>query len=117
MKKYLLFLLAFLPMVVFTACSSSDDEETNGVSLDGTIWINNDEASEITLQFKKTTCIYYSPADKYNPEFRQEGTYKYNPPKIEITYIDNETNKKETVVGRIENDKLYLGEWIYTKRK
>ena len=27
MKKYLLFLLAFLPIVLFTACSSSDDKE------------------------------------------------------------------------------------------
>ena len=56
MKKYLLILLALLPMMLFTACSSDKEEETSN-NLVGTTWqYLEKEGNKITsmtvLEFK-----------------------------------------------------------------
>lgn len=60
MKKYLLIMLAFLPMV-FTACSSDDDDSTTS-QLIGTTWENVEEVngvveSKTTLSFTTSSSV------------------------------------------------------------
>lgn len=61
MKKYLLILLALLPMMLFTACSSDKEEETPN-NLVGTTWqYLEKEGNKITsmtvLEFKSNTVV------------------------------------------------------------
>ena len=61
MKKYLLILLALLPMMLFTACSSDKEEETSN-NLVGTTWqYLEKEGNKITsmtvLEFKSNTVV------------------------------------------------------------
>lgn len=72
MKKYLLFLLALLPMIVFNACSSENKEDENNV-LVGTKWENktyklnskNEIESITTLYFQSSTSMTVSVDGDY----------------------------------------------------
>ncbi len=112
MKKQLFYLLAFLPIFLFTACSSDDDDTM--VTLNGTTWISPDDGDGVrVLKFGKKE-FYYTITSKEKTE-SDEGTYTYNPPFVSLTYINFETNKLETIIGRIDGDNLILGEITYTK--
>ena len=128
MKKYLLILLALLPMMLFTACSSDKEEETPN-ALVGTTWQNFEkEGDKITsmtvLEFKSNTVVKIitdEDLDK-NPTERDhdegDATYVLNGKKISI--------KRDiyTAWGEVDGDKLTLqyvddGEiitMIFTKR-
>ena len=128
MKKYLLILLALLPMMLFTACSSDKEEETSN-NLVGTTWQNFEkEGDKITsmtvLEFKSNTVVKIivdedldkNPTDEDHDE--GEATYVLNGKKISI--------KRDiyTAWGEVDGDKLTLqyvddGEiitMIFTKR-
>lgn len=110
MKK-ILFLLAMLPMFLFTACSSDDDE--NDYSLDGTTWINDEDGlRELKFAKKEFTFKYVYE----NEEDNDAGTYTYNPPIVSFTAVNRETNKVETQSGTIQGNKLTFGEVVYTKK-
>ena len=112
MKKYLLILLALLPMMLFTACSSDKEEETPN-ALVGTTWQNFEkEGDKITsmtvLEFKSNTVVKIivdedldkNPTDEDHDE--GEATYVLNGKKISI--------KRDiyTAWGEVDGDKLIL---------
>lgn len=112
MKKYLLILLALLPMMLFTACSSDKEEETSN-NLVGTTWqYLEKEGNKITsmtvLEFKSNTVVKIitdEDLDK-NPTERDhdegDATYVLNGKKISI--------KRDiyTAWGEVDGDKLTL---------
>lgn len=110
MKK-ILFLLAILPIFVFTACSSDDDE--NDYSLDGTTWINDEDGLR-ELKFAKQDFTFRYVYE--NEEDNDAGTYTYNPPIVSFTAVNRETNKVETQSGTIQGNRLTFGEVVYTKK-
>ncbi len=84
MKKLLLIILAMLPMVVFTACSSDDDE--SATSLVGT-WLGAGEGliGEITL---KSNYQITGITTKDNGEKEEYvGTYSLDAQKLTINWI------------------------------
>ena len=112
MKKYLLILLALLPMMLFTACSSDKEEETPN-ALVGTTWQNFEkEGDKITsmtvLEFKSNTVVKIivdedldkNPTDEDHDE--GEATYVLNGKKISF--------KQDiyTGWGEVDGDKLIL---------
>lgn len=110
MKK-ILFLLAMLPMLVFTACSSDDDE--NDYSLNGTTW-TNDEDGLREIQFTQAEFTYrYVYEGVVDSDL---GTYTYTPPIVSFTAVNRETNKVETQSATIKDNKLTFGEIVYTKK-
>ena len=128
MKKYLLILLALLPMMLFTACSSDKEEETPN-NLVGTTWQyfekeGNKITSMIVLEFKSNTVVKIIADDNLDKDPTKEdheekdATYVLNGKKISI--------KRDiyTAWGEVDGDKLTLqyvddGEiitMIFTKR-
>ena len=128
MKKYLLILLALLPMMLFTACSSDKEEETSN-NLVGTTWQylekeGNKITSMIVLEFKSNTVVKIIADDNLDKDPTKEdheekdATYVLNGKKISI--------KRDiyTAWGEVDGDKLTLqyvddGEiitMIFTKR-
>ena len=128
MKKYLLILLALLPMMLFTACSSDKEEETPN-ALVGTTWQyfekeGNKITSMIVLEFKSNTVVKIIADDNLDKDPTKEdheekdATYVLNGKKISI--------KRDiyTAWGEVDGDKLTLqyvddGEiitMIFTKR-
>ena len=128
MKKYLLILLALLPMMLFTACSSDKEEETSN-NLVGTTWqYLEKEGNKITsmtvLEFKSNTVVKIIADDNLDKDPTKEdheekdATYVLNGKKISI--------KRDiyTAWGEVDGDKLTLqyvddGEiitMIFTKR-
>ena len=112
MKKYLLILLALLPMMLFTACSSDKEEETPN-NLVGTTWqFFEKEGGKITsmtvLEFKSNTVVKIigddnldkDPTEKDHEE--KDATYVLNGNKISI---------KQDIYsawGEIDGDKMLL---------
>lgn len=112
MKKYLLILLALLPMMLFTACSSDKEEETPN-NLVGTTWqYFEKEGGKITsmtvLEFKSNTVVKIigddnldkDPTEKDREE--KDATYVLNGNKISI---------KQDIYsawGEIDGDKMML---------
>ena len=112
MKKYLLILLALLPMMLFTACSSDKEEETPK-NLVGTTWqYFEKEGGKITsmtvLEFKSNTVVKIigddnldkDPTEKDHEE--KDATYVLNGNKISI---------KQDIYsawGEIDGDKMLL---------
>ena len=112
MKKYLLILLALLPMMLFTACSSDKEEETPN-ALVGTTWQNFEkEGDKITsmtvLEFQSNTVVKIivdedldkNPTEQDHDE--GEATYVLNGKKISF--------KRDiyTGWGEVDGDKLIL---------
>ena len=112
MKKYLLILLALLPMMLFTACSSDKEEETPN-ALVGTTWQyfekEGDKITSMTvLEFKSNTVVKIigddnldkDPTKKDHEE--KDATYVLNGKKISI--------KQDiyTAWGEVDGDKLTL---------
>ena len=112
MKKYLLILLALLPMMLFTACSSEKEEETPN-ALVGTTWqFFEKEGGKITsmtvLEFKSNTVVKIisddnldkDPTKKDHDEF--DATYVLNGKKISL--------KQDiyTAWGEVDGDKMTL---------
>ena len=112
MKKYLLILLALLPMMLFTACSSDKEEETPN-ALVGTTWQyfekEGDKITSMTvLEFKSNTVVKIigddnldkDPTKKDHEE--KDATYVLNGKKISI---------KQDIYsawGEIDGDKMTL---------
>jgi hypothetical protein len=114
MKKYLFMLLAMLPIMMLTACSS-DDDDNSSVSLKGTTWISPDDGDgERVIKFTEKefyfTITYQGETDSDN------GTYTYTPPFVNLTAINQDTNKLETESGKIDGNKLTFGDIVYTKK-
>ncbi len=112
MKKYLLILLALLPMMLFTACSSDKEEETPN-ALVGTTWHNfykkGDKISEMTvLEFKSNTVVKViddinldkNPTKEDHDEF--ETNYVLNGNKISFKIEEN------AIWGEVNGDKMTL---------
>ena len=68
MKKYLLFLLAFLPMVVFTACSSSEDEDVEQTQKLSSIGIEFDFTPYDMTSFSTSKKLYTKEIYLFNLE-------------------------------------------------
>lgn len=113
MKKYFLILLAILPMLLFSACSSNDKEVT--ASLNGTTWVAPEDGDGLrTMRFTEKEFIF---TIVYNGEVDTDGgTYTYTPPFVNFTAINRDTHKLETTTGKIEGKKLTLGEITYFKQ-
>ncbi len=112
MKKYLLILLALLPMMLFTACSSDKEEETPN-NLVGTTWqFFEKEGGKITsmtvLEFKSNTVVKIIADDNLDKDptkddhEEKDATYVLNGNKISI---------KQDIYsawGEIDGDKMLL---------
>lgn len=112
MKKYLLILLALLPMMLFTACSSDKEEETPN-NLVGTTWqYFEKEGGKITsmtvLEFKSNTVVKIIADDNLDKDptkkdhEEKDATYVLNGNKISI---------KQDIYsawGEIDGDKMML---------
>ena len=112
MKKYLLILLALLPMMLFTACSSDKEEETPN-NLVGTTWqFFEKEGGKIismtVLEFKSNTVVKIIADDDLDKDPTKEdheekdATYVLNGNKISI--------KRDiySAWGEIDGDKMML---------
>ena len=112
MKKYLLILLALLPMMLFTACSSDKEEETPN-ALVGTTWQNFEKeggkiTSMIVLEFKSNTVVKIIADDNLDKDPTKEdheekdATYVLNGKKISL--------KQDiyTAWGEVDGDKMTL---------
>lgn len=86
MKKYLLFLLAFLPMVLFTACSSDDDDNVINSSIVGT-WTTSDITETTELAFNANGSVIENSTLKRNGAIREYiGSYSVNNDKLTINW-------------------------------
>lgn len=113
MKKCLLFLLAFMPML-FTACSSSDDDNVTELSsLVGTEWYSPDDGDGARfLSFKENKYIFvinYKGKTDGN-----SGTYTYNPPYVTLKQTFPKEESSE--YGKVNGDKLTIGEITYIRK-
>ena len=112
MKKYLLILLALLPMMLFTACSSDKEEETPN-NLVGTTWQyfekeGNKITSMIVLEFKSNTVVKIIADDNLDKDPTKEdheekdATYVLTGKKISL--------KQDiyTAWGEVDGDKMTL---------
>jgi len=112
MKKYLLILLALLPMMLFTACSSDKEEETPN-NLVGTTWQYFEKeggkiTSMIVLEFKSNTVVKIIADDNLDKDPTKEdheekdATYVLNGKKISL--------KQDiyTAWGEVDGDKMTL---------
>ena len=112
MKKYLLILLALLPMMLFTACSSDKEEETPN-NLVGTTWQYFEKeggkiTSMIVLEFKSNTVVKIIADDNLDKDPTKEdheekdATYVLNGKKISL--------KQDiyTACGEVDGDKMTL---------
>ena len=112
MKKYLLILLALLPMMLFTACSSDKEEETPN-NLVGTTWqYFEKEGGKITsmtvLEFKSNTVVKIIADDNLD----KDPTKKDHEEK-DVTYVlnGNKISIKQDIYsawGEIDGDKMIL---------
>ena len=112
MKKYLLILLALLPMMLFTACSSDKEEEIPN-NLVGTTWQYFEKeggkiTSMIVLEFKSNTVVKIIADDNLDKDPTKEdheekdATYVLNGKKISL--------KQDiyTAWGEVDGDKMTL---------
>lgn len=83
MKKLLLFILAILPMVVLTACSSDDDK--NETSLVGT-WERAGEGFTEKIIFSKNQILEVIKKDN-GEERENKGAYVTDGKKITVNWI------------------------------
>ena len=112
MKKYLLILLALLPMMLFTACSSEKEEETPN-ALVGTTWqFFEKEGGKITsmtvLEFKSNTAVKIITDDNLDKE-----PTKKDHEELDATYVLNgkKISIKQDIYsawGEINGDKMTL---------
>lgn len=112
MKKYLLILLALLPMMLFTACSSDKEEETPN-NLVGTTWqYFEKEGNKITsmtvLEFKSNTVVKIIADDNLDKE-----PTKKDHEELDATYVLNgkKISIKQDIYsawGEINGDKMTL---------
>ena len=56
MKKYLLFLLAFIPVLMFNSCSSDDDNPTVNSQILGT-WVNTNDIEVVVTTFNSNGTV------------------------------------------------------------
>lgn len=90
MKKYLLFMLAFLPMTLFTACSSSDDDENQISEIIGTWNLDNATGYTQSLTFAPDgTVLEYTTLEGTNAKMEEKGTYSVNKDKLTITWKES----------------------------
>ncbi len=128
MKKYLLILLALLPMMLFTACSSEKEEETPN-TLVGTTWQFFEKeggiiTSMIVLEFKSNTVVkiityVYFDKDSINAYHDElDATYVLKGNKISFKIEENtylgEVNGDKMILQEVKNGKLVKTE--FTKR-
>lgn len=115
MKKYLLFLLALLPMVMFNACSSDNKEDESNV-LVGTKWENktyklnskNEIESITTLYFQSSTSMTVSVDGDYDDiegfETHNSATVAYSFDGSVITSKFNDYH----ITGKINGENLII---------
>lgn len=116
MKRYLIFMLVIMPIMLFTACSSESNEDSP--TLNGTIWqsVENTAYGDVVrkLTFHEKT-VDVSVKDFNGEKKIEEGTYKYEPPYIHITGMNYDTHKLETYTVKIVNNIFTLGEFTFKK--
>lgn len=107
--KNFLFLLAMLPIVLFTACSSDDDNVVNSPIV-GT-WTTSDGAETAEITFRPNGSVTENSTLKWNGDMKEYvGSYSVNDGKLTINWekrrrfnsVSKEwsgyTENKETVV-------------------
>jgi major membrane immunogen (membrane-anchored lipoprotein) len=104
MKKYLFALTLLLPLLL-GGCSSDDQSDDNNSPLIGS-WISIDDDVEIFyLDLKKDGTGKWT------------GTYAGEVENVLTTYhVKYENGNSETKQYRIEGNRLYLGDVIYTRK-
>lgn len=115
MKKTL-FLMAMLPIMLFTACSSDDDDNNYESHLIGD-WVEDTESTVevFNLELKANHSGYFwATDDGIIDEF---GKRKLTWSATEHTFTGTyEGEGTETFDYQIVNGKLYLGEIVYVKK-
>lgn len=105
MKKAL-FLLAMLPLILFSACSDDNDNVTG---LNGTIWEYNDSSyAKTTLSFGETSFEMKASLDVdgdgvFEMSTTAKGTYEINGNDL---YLDS--NDIDIKSARIDGDVIYI---------
>lgn len=96
--KRIMFLLAFLPMFVFTACSDDDKEEKNALNGSKWIWENgiyglvNGGTWYQTIEFtsNNTYTHYYKSKDGIIQDKTEGSKYEYNHPNVVLYRKDGD---------------------------
>lgn len=115
MKK-ILFLMAMLPIVLFTACSSDDENNDYENRLVG-IWVEDTELTfeVFNLELKSDHSGYFWATD--DGVIDEFGKQKLKWSATENTFTSTfEGEKTETINYQIVNGKLHLGEIVYVKK-
>ena len=115
MRK-ILFLMALLPMLLFTSCSSNDDSNDYESRLVG-MWVENTESNVevLNLEIKANHSGYFWATDNgvIDSYGKRALTWSATESKFTATYENDGT---ETFDYQIVNGKLYLGEIVYVKK-
>ncbi|SQH72789.1 hypothetical protein [Porphyromonas crevioricanis] len=118
MKKLLLAVISVIGlMVLLGGCSKKD--EPNDYSLNGTVWVNNENGVRI-LKFEKETFSFdasYESEDRRQVREQGWGTYVYKPPFVFFSAINPSTGRIDTQTGKIDGNKLSFRNFIYTKQE
>lgn len=86
MKKYLLFLLAFIPVLMFNSCSSDDDNPTVNSQILGT-WVNTNDIEVVVTTFNSNGTVTEISTLKLNGAKREYvGTFSTNNDKLNINW-------------------------------
>ena len=112
MKKYLLILLALLPMMLFTACSSDKEEETPN-NLVGTTWQYFEKeggkiTSMIVLEFKSNTVVKIIADDNLDKDPTKEDHEEKDAPYVLNGKKISLKQDIYTAWGEVDGDKMTL---------
>lgn len=115
MKK-ILFLMAILPMMLFTACSSDDDSNDYESRLVG-LWVEDTESTvevfNLELKADHTGLFWATDNGEVDSYGKRSLIWSATERKFTGTYEGEGT---ETFDYQIVNGKLHLGEIVYIKK-
>lgn len=113
MKKHVLILLAIVGIIYACMAFSNDDNAPS--SLDGTAWASPQKSYGVkilTFREKDFSCTMFNN----NKSGVEHGAYKYNAPKVTLTYKMRGTDKQKVVEGYIKDNKLTFDNFVYTRQ-
>ncbi len=116
MKK-ILFLMAILPMMLFTACSNDDNENDYESQLVGT-WIEDTESTievfHLELKSDKTGIRYATDDGEINEQMK--SSFVWSATKNEITVIDKKTGDSDNLTYVLNGNHLQIESISYIKK-